>query len=58
MSGARTVLVTNGPSEIDATIASVIIGFAAQGVTKLGQGTLSLTANNTYGGPTTSPPDV
>jgi autotransporter-associated beta strand protein len=53
LGGARTILVGNGPGEPDATVGSIITGSSSQGVTKTGDGTLTFTGNNTYGGATT-----
>jgi autotransporter-associated beta strand protein len=53
LGGARTILVGNGPADPDANISAIIVGSASQGVTKTGEGTLSFTGDNTYGGATT-----
>ncbi len=53
LGGTRTILVGNGPADSDATIGSIIVGSASQGVTKTGEGTLTFTGNNTYGGAAT-----
>jgi autotransporter-associated beta strand protein len=51
--GARTIGVEDLTSGTDAIISALIAGNAAQGLTKTGPGTLTLSGNNTYGGATT-----
>lgn len=49
----RTVEVANGSASIDAKLSGVLSGVLSAGLTKIGAGTLQLTAVNTYSGTTT-----
>jgi autotransporter-associated beta strand protein len=49
----RTFTIANSSAASDMTISAQIIGGAGVGLTKAGLGTMSLTAANTYQGPTT-----
>ena len=49
----RTVEVANGSASIDAKLSGVLSGNSSAGLTKIGAGTLQLTAVNTYSGTTT-----